>query len=158
MIAVRRSGAPGPSLVRRLVQLGLLLFALVLLGEFVLTILGWRHRSVPALLEARTSLQDQTAGASRRWLTFHPQRMFTTASHVGGRAATGEWPFRGRPAEPAPAGILQVAVLGDSGVHGVQLFERDTLLELRGTNRQLFLDIVGDSAHALHAYRLQSGN
>jgi len=54
----------------------------------------------------------------------HPQRMYTLAPHFRhspthlGRDATGDWPYRGRPPEPAPPGMLLVAVIGDSIVYG----------------------------------------
>jgi hypothetical protein len=40
------------------------------------------------------------------------------SSEHAGRYATGDWPYRGRPARPAPAELLRVAVIGDSCVSG----------------------------------------
>jgi lysophospholipase L1-like esterase len=61
-------------------------------------------------------------------------RAFTTAAHFrfsvahAGRDATGEWPFRGRPASPLPpaAALPRVLVVGDSCVYGASLDPCDT--------------------------------
>jgi hypothetical protein len=45
-------------------------------------------------------------------------------THLG-REATGDWPFRGRPPEPSPPGLLRVAVVGDSVVYGTTLDAAD---------------------------------
>ncbi|MEZ5979573.1 MAG: GDSL-type esterase/lipase family protein [Planctomycetota bacterium] len=59
-----------------------------------------------------------------------------------GNYALGEWPWRGRPALPAPPGIARVAVLGDSCAYGLGLVAAETLeekladdLESRGWSR-----------------------
>lgn len=100
-----------------LVALGLL--ALVGL-EAWLRARGWHGRTPPVPFErlARTKL----AGVSE--FVYHPRRFYTLAPHQRasaahlGRYATGAWPFRGRPPEPAPPGLLRVAVVGDSSMYG----------------------------------------
>ena len=116
--------------LRRLLWRGVGLAALLLFGgEFVLSVLGWRDRAVPVLLAERAQATQIPHGR----LTFHPTRLFTVAAghrlseDSAGRQATGAWPFRGRPPEPSPPGLLRVLLVGDSAVHGVQLFERDGL-------------------------------
>ena len=70
---------------------------------------------------------------SDRLLVADDARLFTLATgfraadaHLGRYASDG-WPFRGRPAEPAPPGLARVAVFGDSCVFGTGLDAADTL-------------------------------
>jgi len=63
----------------------------------------------------------------------HPSRFYTIAAnhrhgpeHLG-RDATGSWPFRGRPPEPAPVGMLRVVLVGDSCVYGASVDAADML-------------------------------
>jgi lysophospholipase L1-like esterase len=74
------------------------------------------ERIAPAIAEDRAGRYEA-----------HPQRLYTLAprfrhspSHLG-RDATGDWAFRGRQPEPAPPGLLRVAVIGDSIVYGSSL-------------------------------------
>ena len=74
------------------------------------------QRIAPAIAEDRAGRYEA-----------HPLRMYTLAPHFRhspshlGRDATGDWPFRGRPPEPAPPGLLRVLVVGDSVVYGSSL-------------------------------------
>lgn len=78
------------------------------------------QRIAPAIAEDRAGRYVQ-----------HPQRMYTLAPHFRhspshlGRDATGDWPFRGRPPEPSPPGLLRVAIVGDSIVYGSSLDAAD---------------------------------
>jgi lysophospholipase L1-like esterase len=82
----------------------------------------------------------------------HPARFYALApqhrhapGHLG-RDATGDWPFRGRPPEPAPPAMLRVAIVGDSCVYGASLDPAAML----GTRVQ-----AGLTAHGLTADRVQ---
>jgi len=115
---------------RRLLALGALLVGTLLLLEMLL----WATDIVPdpSEFQFRRIAQDVHEDGGGRYAT-HPRRFYTTAAgyrhsatHLG-RDATGEWPFRGRPAEPAPPGQLRVAVLGDSCIYGAKLDAADML-------------------------------
>ena len=89
-------------------------------AEAVLRKAGWRERTANFTLPGNHAAAFDHSGKFR----LHPERYFTTgadyrlASHHAGLFATGAWPFRGRPAEPAPEGIVRVGVFGDSCVYG----------------------------------------
>jgi lysophospholipase L1-like esterase len=115
---------------RRLLALGALLAVSLLLLEVLL----WATDIVgdPSEFQFRRIAQDVHEDAGGRYAT-HPRRFYSTApgyrhsaTHLG-RDATGDWPFRGRPAEPAPPDQLRVAVLGDSCVYGAKLDAADML-------------------------------
>lgn len=78
------------------------------------------QRMVPAIAEDRAGRYGP-----------HEDRIYTLAPHFRhsashlGRDATGDWPFRGRPPEPAAPGLLRVAVIGDSIVYGSSLDAAD---------------------------------
>jgi lysophospholipase L1-like esterase len=115
---------------RRLLALGALLAVSLVLLEVLL----WATGIVgdPSEFQFRRIAQDVHEDAGGRYTT-HPARFYSTApgyrhsaTHLG-RDATGDWPFRGRPAEPAPPEQLRVAVLGDSCVYGAKLDAADML-------------------------------
>lgn len=89
-------------------------------AELVLRARGWRERPPPpgfeALARARLAGVEEFAYDPRRFYTLAPGRR-TSATHLG-RYACGDWPFRGRPPEPAAPGLARVAVVGDSSMYG----------------------------------------
>ena len=106
------------------------LVALLLLAELAL----WVSGRVPDPGEFRfrralTATANDPGGRYRR----HPTRFYELAPHFHanehylGRDATGEWPFRGRPPEPAPPGLRRVVLVGDSCVYGASLPACDML-------------------------------
>ena len=74
------------------------------------------RRMTPAVAEDR---EGRYVPHRFRFWTLAPHFRHTT-THLG-RDATGDWPFRGRPPEPAPPGLLRVLVVGDSVVYGSSL-------------------------------------
>ena len=78
------------------------------------------RRIAPAVAEDRAGRYE---AHPRRYYTLAPGFRYSPA-HLG-RDATGAWPFRGRPPEPAPPGLLRVALLGDSVVYGSSLDAAD---------------------------------
>ncbi len=89
---------------------------------------------MPTRVEAFAFESDFPTLASDRLLVEHPKRFYALArsfrysAEHGGRYANGDdWPFRGRPPEPAPPGVKRVGVFGDSCIFGTGLDPRDTL-------------------------------
>ena len=103
--------------MRRLALLALLIVGVVG-SELGLRAAGWHERE-PAFAELA---RERLAGVEE--FDYHPDRFYTLAPHHAaapehlGRYALGAWPFRGRPFVPAPAGVLRVAVVGDSSMYG----------------------------------------
>jgi hypothetical protein len=115
------------SLPTRLLLSLLLLAALLGVVELALRIGGgpaddgFRFRRIaPAVAEDR---QGRYEAHARRYYTLAPGFRHSP-THLG-RDATGTWPFRGRPPEPAPPGLLRVALVGDSVVYGSSLDAAD---------------------------------
>jgi lysophospholipase L1-like esterase len=104
-----------------------LLLVLGLLGVVELVLRARQVSSVSPFARIAPAIADERAGRYEA----HPQRLYTLAPHFRhspshlGRDATGDWPFRGRPPEPAPPGLLRVAVIGDSVVYGSSLDAAD---------------------------------
>ncbi|MFT7462467.1 MAG: lysophospholipase L1-like esterase [Pseudohongiellaceae bacterium] len=109
---------------------------------------------------------DQQLGGESRY-QLHDRRFYTLASQFrtaqthAGRYATGDWPYRGEPAQPRPPGLLRVAVYGESIVYGLGLDNVDTLssklserLRLRGLGldqvQVLNLGVSGYSSVQVH--------
>ncbi|HVQ25973.1 MAG TPA: hypothetical protein VMV01_12385, partial [Planctomycetota bacterium] len=90
-----------------------LLLVLGLLGVVELVLRARQVSSVSPFARIAPAIADDRAGRYEA----HPQRLYTLAPHFRhspshlGRDATGDWPFRGRPPEPAPPGLLRVAVI-----------------------------------------------
>jgi hypothetical protein len=122
-MALRRATA------RWLLALGVLT-GLLLAAEIVLWSTGWlRDPQEFEFRQATTAMLRDDQGRYRR----HDVRFYSLAagyrqspSHLG-RDATGEWPFRGRPPQPAPPGLLRLVLVGDSCVYGVSLDACDLL-------------------------------
>ena len=116
------------SLATRLLLSLLLLVALLGVVELALRVggapaddAGFRFRRIaPAVAEDR---QGRYEAHVRRYYALAP-RFRHSPTHLG-RDATGDWPFRGRPPEPAPPGLLRVALVGDSVVYGSALDAAD---------------------------------
>jgi lysophospholipase L1-like esterase len=123
LMALRRATA------RWLLALGVLT-GLLLAAEVVLRSTGWlRDPQEFEFRRATTAMVRDDRGRYRR----HDVRFYSLApgyhhspSHLG-REATGDWPFRGRPPQPAPPGLLRLAIVGDSCVYGVSLDACDLL-------------------------------
>jgi lysophospholipase L1-like esterase len=103
---------------------GLLLLAA---GELALRALG-----LPA---ARPILVDGDQAVRAGVLAPDPERGYrlvpgyrASPEHAGSYAL-GSWPWRGRPASPAPPEVRRVVVVGDSCVYGIGLEVADTLPE-----------------------------
>jgi lysophospholipase L1-like esterase len=108
-----------------------------------LNLVGGEH-AAPGALQFTAEHRDPRRGL----VEVHPDRGYTlrtgyrsSAEHAGSYAL-GAWPWRGRPAEPAPPGIARVVVLGDSCAYGVGIETSQTLahqlaleLEERGLDR-----------------------
>lgn len=106
--------------------------AVVILLEAALRRAGWRARTADFTLPGNHAAAFDTSGKFRR----HSERYFSLggdyrlAPDHAGRFATGAWPFRGRPPEPAPASIARVGVFGDSCVYGESVSTSASLPEL----------------------------
>jgi len=104
-----------------------LVVVLGLLGVVELVLRARQVSSVSPFARIAPAIAEDRAGRYEA----HPQRLYTLAPHFRhspshlGRDATGDWPFRGRPPEPAPPGLLRVAVVGDSVVYGSSLDAAD---------------------------------
>ena len=98
-----------------------LVAAAVVTVELVLQAGGWEERT-----PRRAFVFEERLGTKTRRgdLRFHVDRVYTLAPDYrlspehAGRYATSSWPFRGRPARPAPEELFQIAVFGDSCVYG----------------------------------------
>ncbi len=73
--------------------------------------------------QGTAATRNDSGGRYRR----HATRFYELAprfragpGHLG-RDALGDWPFRGRPPEPSPPGLLRVVLVGDSCIYGAML-------------------------------------
>jgi len=118
----------GTALAQRLLLSTVLLVALLAAVEVALRLRGVGESPADFRFQRMTpAVAEDRAG---RYAS-DPLRLYTLApdfrhspTHLG-RDATGDWPFRGRPPEPAPPWLLRVAVVGDSVVYGSSLDAAD---------------------------------
>lgn len=105
---------------------------LLVAAELVLRAAGLPREEPAEFLRFQEANEHE---ARRDLLRADAERVYSLAPHYRsspehpGAYATGEWPWRGRPAFPAPPGTRRVVVLGDSCVYGVGVETADTLPE-----------------------------
>jgi hypothetical protein len=131
--------SPTPSTGRRrrrgvAVALGVLVPVLMLVAtELVLRATG--HGPPPPLRLGSNGADGDSLSPTHGIFRADDERGFALKSGYRARAdhagpyAIGDWPWRGRPAEPAPPGTVRVAVLGDSSAYGLGLDPCETLAE-----------------------------
>jgi len=116
---------------RRAVALGIgSALALLVVAEVVAQFVV-EPDAAPLRFHLRPSDVDDRSGGFRAddLLGYSLAPNYRSSADHAGMYALGAWPWRGRPAEPAPSDIVRVLVFGDSNVYGLGVDVVDTLPE-----------------------------
>jgi lysophospholipase L1-like esterase len=116
---------------RRAIALGVGAALAVLVAAEVVARLVVEPNAAPLRFHMRPTDVDDRSGGFRAddLLGYALTPNYRSSPDHAGMYALGAWPWRGRPAEPAPPDMVRVLVFGDSNVYGIGVDVVDTLPE-----------------------------